>query len=494
MKINKHFKTALAACMCAVLMTTAVCADEYPQYHAMSAAETGISISSEVYTVDNTRFNIKDIPSGTTADEFVSSLDVANGGKTEIIRENTSLASSDELASGDVLRAYTVDFAGFADYVISFEEELTYGTGPVVKLGQKAMTQDAPGYFESGGNAWGDSGVVDEDGNPARTLRVSTESDDIWASWRPVIETTGEYEVFYWQGYHASQWSDVANYNIHHADENGDIVTTNVKKINIAGASGWVSLGTYKFTEGTEGYVSLHRVGSNYKACKAAGMKFVYNQGVALTCNSSEYGDGGVYELPSGTLDITLTFDASLDTSSIDKAVKLESSAGTATVNADYDAESKELCLTTEQPLEPGTRYILTISKDITSASNVSLVRGYVYVFDILAEGTATLNRAVIPYLEGSVSEDYTGADTLLGAVYIEADDNPQTYCVVMCCFDSDGKLVDSDVKNVELSANEDEDVQLEVGAENGTTAEIYVWHGEDFYALCNAYTVNINQ
>lgn len=487
MKKMHGLKTALTAVLCILLLSSAaVYADDYPQYHAQSSAETGISLSSDVYTVDNANCSIEGVTDELTVSELISAISVTGGGKIVVMRDGSELSDSATLLPGDILKIYTLDFTGSKEYVIVYKKTFLEDVGPIVKLGHPAASETAPGYYESG--RWDVSGILDEDGNRSR---VVSNNLNLWASWRPTISETGEYEVLYYQGYHATAWAGTGYYTIHHINkETGEATTTDVEKVNVAGASGWVSLGTYTFNEGTDGFVSIHyKNASDYNACRTAGMKFVCDEGV--TCTSEDFGEGGIFSVSPQPLNMTLNFSSTLNTDNINENISLIKGGRKVPVNVNYNDDNKTLTLTTENALDAGARYVLKISKELTSPRDIALVRDYVYIFDTSIDGIS-LNRAIIPYDEGSIAGDYNAADTLLGVVSVEASDSAQTLCVIMCCFNNDNKLIDFDAENVTLSEYESKDIQLVTDVSGGNTAEIYVWDGTNFYTLCDAYTVAI--
>ncbi|MFI6676068.1 family 16 glycosylhydrolase [Kribbella sp. NPDC050470] len=102
-----------------------------------------------------------------------------------------------------------------------------------------------PGYTESG--AWAASSLTGWDGTATRT----TNDTKATAAWRPDLPIAGQYEVSAWVPNDAIS-TTAARYTVEHP---GGQASVDVDQTT--GGKRWISLGTYEFTAGTAGRVTI---------------------------------------------------------------------------------------------------------------------------------------------------------------------------------------------------------------------------------------------
>jgi hypothetical protein len=141
--------------------------------------------------------------------------------------------------------------------------------------------------FSQSTSGWAGDTVRDDAYGDSHDYDTSygAQGSGVWARWTPTITTAGTYEVYMWtfSGGHP----DAAPFTIVHSSG------TAIGTVNQIGSGSWVSMGTYCFNAGTDGYVQVTDEDDGYLIADAVRFEFQQSGCGGGTPSGSGFVTGG---------------------------------------------------------------------------------------------------------------------------------------------------------------------------------------------------------
>jgi hypothetical protein len=141
--------------------------------------------------------------------------------------------------------------------------------------------------FSQSTSGWAGNTVRDDAYGDSHDYDTSygAQGSGVWARWTPTISTSGTYEVYMWtfSGGHP----DAAPFTIVHSSG------TAIGTVNQVGSGSWVSMGTYCFNAGTDGYVQVTDEDDGYLIADAVRFEFQQSGCGGGTPSGSGFVTGG---------------------------------------------------------------------------------------------------------------------------------------------------------------------------------------------------------